>query len=113
LAALAALFLVGGAWLLCRTGMALAYIDPLATTAAGAAVLGAAMLFGYLQRKKGLLNGVLLAAVLLAAVWGVSLAQGQAALSSQVSVKACVLLAAGAVGGYVGALLRARKRRIR
>lgn len=111
-AALTAAFLALFAKAMASTQIPLELIAPMSTAACCLALLPSGILFAFLRGEKGLLNGLLLATVFLAVLWGAALAQGQAAFTYFAALKSLVLLACGAVGGYVGVLLREKRRRI-
>ena len=110
--ALTVLLLAAFSKMLCTMDIPLNLILPISTLAACLAVLPAGMLFAFLRGEKGLVNGMILGAVFLGAIWAAALAQGQAEFSTPAALKSLVLLVSGAVGGYSGVLLKEKRRRI-
>lgn len=89
---------------LCNADFPMKLVSPLATTAAGVCLLAASFLFGFLEKQKGLLLGILFATVCNLILLGISFFSNGMILNVVMLYKAAAVLCFGAVGGYLGML---------
>lgn len=105
-------FLAAFAKVLCQVEVPVHLVQPFAITAVCLAVLLTSLLFSYLERQMGVVNGLGVAGVAAFVVLSASLVQEGAHFSMDAAWKVVALLASGAVGGYCGMLLREKRRKI-
>lgn len=98
---------------LCQVDVPVHLVQPFAIAAICVSVLLTALLFSYLERQLGVVNGLGVAGVAAFVVLAASLAQEGANFSMDAAWKLVAILASGAVGGYCGMLLREKRRKIR
>lgn len=101
------------AQLVCKMELPLHILMPLATAACCLAVLPSSMLLSFLEGKRGLLSGAIFGFGVYLLLWVISIAQGQAQLSTLAALKGLAMLTSGAVGGYLGVMVRAQRKKLR
>lgn len=89
---------------LCNTDFPTKLVSPLATTAAGLCLLAASFLFGYLEKQRGLVLGLVFALVCNVVLFGTSFLMNGPVYDPSALYKAAAVLCFGAMGGYLGML---------
>lgn len=109
----AALLFSALAMLCCHIDIPPQALLPVSTAAISLAMLPAGLVFAMLRGERGLLYGLLMGTAFFAVLWIAALAQGQMEFTALAGIKGTAILCAGAIGGYLGVMLKERRRRIR
>lgn len=105
--------LAGTAQLACQLELPLHTLLPLSTAVCCLAVLPSSLLLAWLEGKRGLLCGALFGLGMFALLWIGALAMGQGQPTGLAILKGVAMTASGALGGYLGILLRSEQKRLR